>query len=133
MCKNDIAMPVSETAARVGNSSASTGAVAEAERGKSTNQFATTVPLIVDLDGTLIKTDLLLESLLALLMQKPRCVFVLPLWRLKGMAYLKQQIARRVSLDVSVLPYRKEVLDYLRAQRTRGRLIVLATAADIQI
>ena len=86
--------------------------------------------LVVDLDGTVLKTDLLLESLLVLLKQKPLCIFLLPVWLLKGKAYLKQQIARRVELDISVLPYRTEFLDYLKAQRDQGRSIVLATAAD---
>jgi hypothetical protein len=83
----------------------------------------------VDLDGTPVRTDLLVESLLALLKHKPVFVFVLPLWLLKGKAYFKQQIARRVSLDVSTLPYRQDLLDYLKAQRAGGRRIVLATAA----
>jgi 4-hydroxybenzoate polyprenyltransferase len=52
---------------------------------------------------------------------------------LKGKAYLKQQIARRVLLDVSGLPYRKEFLEYLERQRAEGRSIVLATANDEQI
>lgn len=91
------------------------------------------VPLVVDLDGTLLKTDLLLESLLVLLKQKPLCVFLLPIWLLKGKAYLKEQIARRVELDVSVLPYRNEFVDYLEAQRDAGRSIVLATATDIHL
>jgi 4-hydroxybenzoate polyprenyltransferase/phosphoserine phosphatase len=89
--------------------------------------------LVADLDGTVLKTDLLLESLLALLKQKPLCLFLLPVWLLKGKAYLKQQIARRVELDVTVLPYRSEFLDYLKAQRDEGRCLVLATAADMQL
>ena len=51
---------------------------------------------------------------------------------LKGKAYLKQQIARRVSLDVGILPYRDELLDYLKTQRAEGRTIVLATACDMK-
>ena len=93
----------------------------------------TAVPLVVDLDGTLLKTDLLLESLLVLLKQKPLCIFLLPIWLLKGKAYLKEQIARRVELDVSVLPYRNELVDYLEVQRALGRPIVLATATDSQL
>lgn len=95
-----------------------------------------TVPppvLAVDLDGTLLKTDLLLESLLALLHQKPQYVFLLPFWLLKGKAHLKRQIARRVSLDVSVLPYRNEFLHFLGRERAAGRSLVLATASDEQI
>jgi 4-hydroxybenzoate polyprenyltransferase len=99
----------------------------------SANRTVAPPVLAVDLDGTLLKTDLLLESLLALLHQKPRYVFVLPLWLLRGKAYLKQQIARRVSLDASALPYRNEFLHYLERERAQGRSLVLATANDEQI
>ena len=90
-------------------------------------------PLVVDLDGTLVKTNLLLECLLVLLKRKPQYIFVLPAWLLNGKAYFKQQVTRRVSLDVSVLPYRQEFLDYLKGQRAEGRPLVLSTAGDLQI
>jgi 4-hydroxybenzoate polyprenyltransferase/phosphoserine phosphatase len=99
----------------------------------SAEQSIQSPPLVVDLDGTLVKTNLLLESLLALLWEKPQYLFVLPAWLLKGKAYFKQQVIRRVSLDVSVLPYREEFLDYLKAQRAEGRSLVLATAGDVRI
>ena len=86
--------------------------------------------LAVDLDGTLVKTDLLLESLLLLLKHAPWRILSLPVWLRKGRAYFKEQVARRVSLDAAVLPYRKELIDYLQTQRAQGRPIVLATAAD---
>jgi len=100
---------------------------------KPEEQAVPSPALVVDLDGTLVKTDLLLESVLALIKQRPRCVFSLPAWLLKGKAHLKQQIASRVSLDVSILPYREELLDYLKAQRAQGRTMVLATSCDAQI
>lgn len=87
-------------------------------------------PLVVDLDGTLIKTDLLLESVCTLLRQKPLALFALPFWLLKGRAHLKQEIAKRIQLDPALLPYRTELLDYLRAEHDKGRSIVLATASD---
>ncbi len=90
-------------------------------------------PLVVDLDGTLVKTNLLLECLLALLKEKPQYIFVLPAWLRKGKTRLKQEVTRRVSLDVSVLPYREEFLNYLKAQRAEGRSLVLATAGDLQM
>ena len=67
-------------------------------------------PLCVDLDGTLIKTDILLESLFVLLKQKLRSIVQIPFWFSKGKAHLKHQIANRVELDVSVLPYHDEFL-----------------------
>jgi 4-hydroxybenzoate polyprenyltransferase len=87
-------------------------------------------PLVVDLDGTLIKTDLLLESVCSLLRQQPLALFSLPVWLLKGRANLKQKIAQRVQLDPALLPYRTELLDYLRAEHDKGRSIILATASN---
>ena len=88
------------------------------------------VPLGVDLDGTLVKTDLLLESFLALVKQHPSTLFMLPLWLLRGKAHLKHEIAKRVTLDVTCLPYREPLLAFLRAEHKAGRKLVLATAAD---
>jgi 4-hydroxybenzoate polyprenyltransferase len=87
-------------------------------------------PLAVDLDGTLIKTDLLIESLARLLRQQPLALFALPGWLLKGRANLKREVARRVELDPTLLPYRTSLLDHLRSEHDKGRPIVLATASD---
>ena len=89
-------------------------------------------PLVVDLDGTLIKTDLLLESVCSLLRKEPLALLALPIWLLKGRAHLKREIARRVQLDPALLPYRTELLDYLRVEHDKGRSIILATASDEQ-
>lgn len=87
-------------------------------------------PLCVDLDGTLIKTDALLEGLCALLKQNVWLLFLLPLWLLRGRAHFKREVARRVSLDPRRLPYNEAFLDYLKEQRAQGRTLVLATASD---
>ena len=86
-------------------------------------------PLCVDLDGTLIRTDLLWESLLALLKQSPLSVFQLPFWLLKGKASFKHEIARRVTLDASTLPYDQALVEFLSNERRAGRELVLATAS----
>jgi 4-hydroxybenzoate polyprenyltransferase len=90
-------------------------------------------PLVVDLDGTLVKSDLLLESVVALLRRQPLYAFLLPVWMLRGIARFKQEVARRVALDPCLLPWRKELIDYLEGQRAEGRCIVLATASDARI
>jgi 4-hydroxybenzoate polyprenyltransferase len=90
-------------------------------------------PLVVDLDGTLVKTDLLVESLLALLKQDILALFLVPWWLLKGRAYLKRQVSRRVSLNVRALPYNQKLVAHLRAERARGRRLILATASDERI
>lgn len=87
------------------------------------------LPLAVDLDGTLIATDLLWETIFLAVKTNPFIVFLLPIWALAGKARLKLELARRVTLDASRLPYREDFLDYLRAERASGRTIVLATAA----
>jgi len=89
-------------------------------------------PLVVDLDGTLIKTDLLLESICILLREAPFALCAVPVWLLKGRAHLKREIAQRVRLDPALLPYRTAVLDWLHTEREKGRHIVLATASDEQ-
>jgi 4-hydroxybenzoate polyprenyltransferase/phosphoserine phosphatase len=91
------------------------------------------IPLCVDLDGTLIRTDVLWESLVRLLKQNPLYAFVLPFWLFRGRAFLKEQIAARVHLDVAVLPYCQPLVDFLRAEHNQGRRLVLATAADEQL
>jgi 4-hydroxybenzoate polyprenyltransferase/phosphoserine phosphatase len=88
------------------------------------------VPLVVDLDGTLLRTDLLHESTLKLLRGGPHLVLALPFWLASGKAQLKHRIAERVSIDVASLPYDAAVLDWIREQRKAGRKVVLCTASD---
>ncbi|MDA0689752.1 MAG: haloacid dehalogenase-like hydrolase, partial [Proteobacteria bacterium] len=88
------------------------------------------LPLFVDLDGTLIKSDLSVESLLCLLKRNPLYMLVLPLWLLKGLAHLKQKIAERVDLDTSRLIVNEEFMAYLRQQKERGRSLTLISASN---
>lgn len=87
-------------------------------------------PLCVDLDGTLVKTDLLLESAIALLKANPLYLFLFPVWLLQGKAHLKRQIAERARLNAECLPYHAEFLAFLREQHRTGRRLVLASASD---
>ncbi len=88
-------------------------------------------PLYVDLDGTLIATDLLHESALRLARDAPPQALRLPGWVLGGdKAALKRRIAAHVAIDPAGLPYREEVVTWLREQKANGRRIVLATASD---
>jgi UbiA prenyltransferase family len=99
-------------------------------RSKLSDPLFENVPLVVDLDGTLLRTDLLLESALCLVKQKPWLVFVMPVWLLRGRAYLKHKIFQRVQIDASLLPSHGELLAWLRDEKARGRHLVLATASD---
>jgi 4-hydroxybenzoate polyprenyltransferase len=88
------------------------------------------IPLIIDLDGTLLRTDVLIECVLAFVRRHPLGILQILFWGLQGRAFLKQQLARRVQLDVSVLPLNLSVMDYAVREKARGRKIYLATAAD---
>ncbi|RJS18484.1 UbiA family prenyltransferase [Corallococcus sp. H22C18031201] len=91
------------------------------------------VPLAVDLDGTLVLTDTLHESLLVLFKRAPWLLLLAPLWMLRGKAFFKAEVARRASLDAAVLPYHGPLLAFLQEERAQGRRLVLATAADRRI
>ncbi len=91
------------------------------------------LPLCVDLDGTLCRTNTLIEMLLLMLRRKPRLLWALPGWLLSGRAELKAQLARRVGLDPAALCYNRTLLQRLAAARLQGRKIVLVTAAHERI
>jgi hypothetical protein len=84
----------------------------------------------VDLDGTLVKSDTLVDSVLALARQNPRALLAVPGWLAQGKAAFKQQVTGAVTLDVASLPYNKSLLRYLTAEHAGGRALYLATAAD---
>lgn len=87
-----------------------------------------THPLVVDLDGTLTKVDTLWESVLLLIKKKPYIIFILPLWLLRGKVVFKHKIINQVLVDVSVLPYNVEVIDIIKQNRGK-RKIILASAS----
>lgn len=91
------------------------------------------VPLCVDLDGTLVKTDTLAESVLCLIRLRAWYLFLLPLWLLRGKAHFKEQVSRRVQLDPGMLPYNEDVLQWLREERLGGRQLLLVTGATRKV
>ncbi len=91
------------------------------------------IPLCVDLDGTLILTDLLWESLLALVRSRPFALLLLPFWLFRGKAFFKRRIAERINIDTSRLPYRRALIQYIQDESAKGREIVLATASDLML
>lgn len=86
--------------------------------------------LFVDLDGTLVGSDTLVESVFLMLRDKPVLLFSLPFWLLKGRAVFKAKVSEHVALDPAKLPYNKDFLAYLRRERAMGTRLVLATAAN---
>jgi 4-hydroxybenzoate polyprenyltransferase/phosphoglycolate phosphatase-like HAD superfamily hydrolase len=84
-----------------------------------------------DVDGSVLATDLLYESLLFALKQDISVLFFLPFWLLRGRAYLKQQLAERCGgLAVELLPLNPSVVSYLRAAAESGQRVMLASASD---
>ncbi|HET6655094.1 MAG TPA: UbiA family prenyltransferase [Gammaproteobacteria bacterium] len=120
------------TNAAAGGPAGGAAAGTDADRGAGTGDAPTAtaaIPLCIDLDGTLIRSDVLVESALALLARNPLYAFTMLWWLRRGRAYAKQQVARRVDLAVARLPYDTALMDWLRSQRGQRKL-VLCTASD---
>lgn len=90
-------------------------------------------PLCVDLDGTLVRSDTLHDSLLVLLRTRPAKFFALIAKLMQGKAAFKAYLGGLVVPDVANLPYNQKLLAYLRSERARGREIYLATGADTRL
>lgn len=100
---------------------------------ETTLEAATARPLCVDLDGTLVKSDTLVDSLLLLIRSQPLQAAHAPLWLKGGKAAFKAQVASHVALDVRHLPWNYRVLEYLAEERANGRKVYLATGADRRV
>jgi 4-hydroxybenzoate polyprenyltransferase/phosphoserine phosphatase len=87
-------------------------------------------PLCVDLDGTLVKSDTLVDSLLLLVRTYPLRSLQAPLWLKGGKAALKARVGSHVQLDAAHLPYNRKLLEYLTEQHAEGRKLYLTTGAD---
>lgn len=97
-----------------------------------TDPEASSRPLCVGLDGTLVATRLFSERVALLFRQRPWVVLMLPLWTLGGALRLKQRVAASSPLDPAFLPYRRQLLEALRACRESGRKVVL-TDSDAEL
>ena len=86
-------------------------------------------PLVIDLDGTLLRSDLLIESGLAFVRARPGQAFAPLGWLASGKAHLKDRLANASEIDVTCLPYDPQVIALVEQERIKGRHIVLATAS----
>jgi 4-hydroxybenzoate polyprenyltransferase/phosphoserine phosphatase len=116
-----------------GDSSAKADADSESANPVRGEPRSESMPIYVDLDGTLISSDMLWETLWILLRERPAVLLQLPFWLLRGKSRFKETISSRVAFDASLLPFRPEVLDYLNEEKAHGRRIVLATASNRRI
>ena len=94
---------------------------------------STELPLVVDLDETLLCTDSMIESIFVLLRNSPMDLFKLPGWMAEGLARFKQRLGQSAMPDLETLPYRTELITYLREQKIAGRFLILATSADAKL
>ena len=94
------------------------------------SDVGTAFPLVIDLDGTLLRTDLLLESILHYLKRNPLGIFMMLWWVCRGIARLKHELATRSDLRVDLLPINEELVDHAREAARLGRPVIVATAAN---
>ena len=95
----------------------------------NSNSIDENIPLVVDLDGTLINTDLLHEGFILLIRKNFFYVFESIVWLFKGKAYFKNKIFSHIIIHPELLPYNVELLDFLKEERNKGRKLILATAS----
>jgi 4-hydroxybenzoate polyprenyltransferase len=87
-------------------------------------------PLVLDVDQTLVRSDLLLENMLAYVRGNPLRGFQLLGWLVQGRAVLKRRLAERVEFDPMLLPINDDLAAYAALESERGRKVYLATAMD---
>src|SRR5271170_3915243 len=90
------------------------------------------VPLVIDLDGTLVRSDLFIENAFATIGQSPQAVqeALRRLWR--GLAHLKEFFAD-AKLTPALLPYDSEILTIANDAIRQGRPVYLASAANEKV
>lgn len=87
-------------------------------------------PLVVDVDGTLIKSDLLLEAALQFVATQPWRCWRLLVWLFAGKAALKAHLAAAVAVPTETIPLRPETLAAMDQARAAGQPVWLASASD---
>src|SRR5450432_1828435 len=102
----------------------------EVESHPAAPNFSQAPALCVDLDGTLVKSDTLVDALFTLVRLNPKAAMRCSLSLMKGKAAFKSEVARHVILNPASLPYNRPLLDHLRKEHAAGREIYLATATN---
>ncbi len=87
------------------------------------------IPLYVDIDGTLVRTNIAVESAVQYIKRSPWEAPRVAFWFLHGSAYAKRKIAERITFDASALPYREDFLAFLKKEHGK-RVLILASGSD---
>lgn len=90
------------------------------------------LPLVVDLDGTLIKTDILMEQVIDFVRVNPLHFFFVLFWFFQGFAKLKYEVYRRTNLNAENLPLNSEVISLIKDAKANNRKVILATASFLR-
>lgn len=90
-------------------------------------------PLVLDVDGTFLRTDMLLECFWAGLGKAPLATLRASLANLGDRAALKAELARIAPLRTDLLPVEEEVRALADAAQAEGREVVLASASDMSL
>lgn len=91
------------------------------------------IPLAVDLDGTLIRSDMMWESIAQRLRKNPFAIFAILIWWTRGRAFLKKKLGKKVRVNPAELECNEKFLAWLREEKKQGRKIILATASDLKM
>lgn len=86
--------------------------------------------MAVDVDGTLLRTDLLQEAVLQFVARHPLQLYRIVGWLTAGKSVLKAELAARVDPGLTTVPLRTEVVDLISAAQSEGRPVYLASASD---
>jgi phosphoserine phosphatase len=90
-------------------------------------------PLCVDLDGTLIRNDTMVQSFKLLCQKQPLKALVALCLLCRGKWAFKRYIADSVQLDPATLPYNSPFIDWLKQQKAEGRQLLLVSATEQRI
>lgn len=96
---------------------------------QDTDAAGQSVPLCVDMDGTLLRTDLLYETLLRFIAQSPLNILLVLRWILRGRADLKARLAERATPDLDLIPLNPECVQHIDLARSHGRQVILVSAS----
>jgi 4-hydroxybenzoate polyprenyltransferase len=96
---------------------------------------APTIPLVIDLDGTLTPTDTLWEGFFHLFRRSPLRALATALRLFRGKWAFKERLAVLTPeyYETSLPPLRDEVVSFATEEKNKGRRVVLATASHEDI
>ena len=90
------------------------------------------LPLAVDLDGTVILSDMTKISARRIILRRPWYILLIPFFEItKGRPYWKKRVANFISIDPETLVYHEAFVNWLKEQKNTGREIILATASHV--